>query len=321
MFLVYTLAGILRIFEQIGNYMHDTFLFFDGIDTIAQSCSLQSLGERNSAWKEDVLHCGQWEQRQWGRHQCMGAATGSEQRIAICGDASSSLDVARALHKDQLLRVWDSVLVVSQSEGRGQLRRAWSSPVGNIYGALRIPLHGPYPDEMASVVVGFLFAEAFLQSGISVSLKWPNDLLLNGYKIGGILLEERGDALWAGVGLNVTSCPPVEELRDGWAIPAGYLLQEKSPASRHISPLRLWRTLVNHVFFCYQTQVVRYNIEKLTRRVQEHLAWVGREVTVHGAGLDNRLGRILGVNECGALRLLCSGQEHILYSGSVSLKP
>lgn len=248
----------------------------------------------------------------------LNAVPGEEPHCFVCGRTSSALDAARSLWRMGVLREWDSVLAMEQTSGRGQLRRPWSSPAGNVYGVLRVPHGAAHMDDFAPLTLGYLFAQAFRSVGFPVSLKWPNDLLLDTCKAGGILLEEAGELLVAGVGINLVSSPPTSQLRAGWAVPATHLQAHIGPDTQ-LSVAGVWQTLVNRVRFCYETEVVRCNREELTRRVQLHLAWVGRDVIVHGGDEEGRPGRLLGVNESGALRLLLSGHEHAVTSGSIIL--
>ena len=119
--------------------------------------------------------------------------------VYLCGSATSSMDVARALAAHGQLPVWGSVLALSQRSGRGQLGRNWVSPEGNVYAALRLPQSHPFTGTAAAPAVGGLIAEALTHMGFDVHMKWPNDLLRReeqeegpGWcKVGGILLEER----------------------------------------------------------------------------------------------------------------------------------
>ena len=195
----------------------------------------------------------------------------------MTGAASSSLDIASALHERGLFPEWASVLCLSQSAGRGQMRRAWASPEGNIYAALRLPDSGPFATFAAAPAIGGLMAEALHGEGFPVLLKWPNDLLqpaegmteglLPGRdecrKVGGILLEERRGALVAGIGVNIASAPYSSTLRDNYAFSAGIIRSpqkaaqnrincekaNKSSASEMIFPL--WKRLVERIFSCY----------------------------------------------------------------------
>ena len=160
--------------------------------------------------------------------------------VYLCGSATSSMDVARALAAHGQLPVWGSVLALSQRSGRGQLGRNWVSPEGNVYAALRLPQSHPFTGTAAAPAVGGLIAEALTHMGFDVHMKWPNDLLRReeqeegpGWcKVGGILLEERPlpphretpaeNLLVAGIGLNLVSSPPAALMRAQRAVPAGY---------------------------------------------------------------------------------------------------
>ena len=191
--------------------------------------------------------------------------------LYLAGHATSSLDVAQALAHRNLLPEWGAVLVLAQSAGRGQLRRAWASPPGNIYAALRLPTAWPLNTEAAATAVGGLFASALTQLGYAVSLKWPNDILqvqneefstssdgasvrpcsaTAWVKAGGILLEERGGVLLAGVGLNISSAPPASALREGFALPAGVLRHAPAPPLRQPSTIPEFRPALFRFYLC-----------------------------------------------------------------------
>lgn len=219
-------------------------------------------------------------------------ASGLPGPLYITGHATSSLDVARLLGERDLLPEWASVLTLSQSAGRGQMRRAWSSPEGNLYAAIRLPLEDAFLTAAAAPAIGALLASALHEQHFSVVLKWPNDLLSppspknpagqpkrNDYhKVGGILLEERQGILTAGIGLNTSSFPPEQELRERYAFPAGLLTPQKeafsAPQKRNkpsegekqesdalifyknvhqrVSIFTLWLKLAAHIFSCYK---------------------------------------------------------------------
>lgn len=237
--------------------------------------------------------------------------------IFISGVCSSTLDVARIFNEKKLLNEWDSILGTRQQSGRGQLRRGWDSPEGNIYAALRLPSTGFFANELGSLVIGFLLAKALQELGYNARIKWPNDILVDDKKVGGILLEERAGKLMAGIGINVHSHPPTELLRNEWAVPAGCLCKKEQT----LPILQVWQTLVDYMHFCYNAQVVQYTTAKLISSVEKQLAWLGREVWIHGSDLINRSGRIMGISENGGLRLRQKDGEKIIHNGSISLHP
>jgi len=109
-----------------------------------------------------------------------------------------------------------AVVAQSQSAGRGSRGRSWSSPLGGLWvSVLSRPASAGL--ELVSFRTGLAVAEALgrLGAGDRIRLKWPNDLMLDERKAGGILCEARwqGASLaWIviGLGLNVENRPPTE---------------------------------------------------------------------------------------------------------------
>jgi BirA family transcriptional regulator, biotin operon repressor / biotin---[acetyl-CoA-carboxylase] ligase len=125
------------------------------------------------------------------------------------------MDVVHALAEEGV-DAGTAVLAGEQLEGRGSRGRAWHSPPGGLWASvlLRPPVVGGI--EVASLRVGLGVAAAIEAcTGQAVQLKWPNDLMLDRRKLGGILCEARwqGGVLgWVavGVGINVQNAIPVE---------------------------------------------------------------------------------------------------------------
>jgi BirA family biotin operon repressor/biotin-[acetyl-CoA-carboxylase] ligase len=98
-----------------------------------------------------------------------------------------------------------------QTAGRGRLAHTWFSPAGNLY--LSVLLRTGQPAGR-SAELSFLAAlavadtvQALLPRQTRAMLKWPNDVLVSGAKIAGILLEQVDDAVVIGIGLNVLEAP------------------------------------------------------------------------------------------------------------------
>ena len=112
----------------------------------------------------------------------------------------------------------------SQTAGRGRLGRAWSSPAGlGLYFSL--VLRDLEPDERArlSLLVGLAVAEAVEElCAMKAQIKWPNDILAQGQKIGGVLCEATPERVVVGVGLNLNQTPA--DLPERPVFPASSLL-------------------------------------------------------------------------------------------------
>jgi BirA family biotin operon repressor/biotin-[acetyl-CoA-carboxylase] ligase len=97
---------------------------------------------------------------------------------------------------------------VKQSAGRGRQGRAWASPPGNLYASTLVRLFASDPPApMLALVAAVALQEAIATFGADALLKWPNDLLIDGAKVSGILLERHGDAVVIGFGVNLAHHP------------------------------------------------------------------------------------------------------------------
>jgi BirA family biotin operon repressor/biotin-[acetyl-CoA-carboxylase] ligase len=139
----------------------------------------------------------------------------------------SAFDAAAAGAPDGAVIVADA-----QRAGRGRLGRRWDSPTGrNLY--LSILLRGPF---LPPVVTGLPFLGAIAArdairelTGLTTQLKWPNDLMINGRKVGGILVEARsagGETTLAVVGIGVNVNWPTRAMPDELRATATSLEQE-----------------------------------------------------------------------------------------------
>ena len=126
--------------------------------------------------------------------------------------------------------VW--ILAGEQTAGRGRRARAWASPRGNFYGTLLLfPREAPEQVALRSFAAALALREAFVAvTGLPASfgLKWPNDVLLNGGKVAGILLESAGGAggvshLCIGLGVNLISAPDPASVEEGAVRPVSVL--------------------------------------------------------------------------------------------------
>ncbi len=181
----------------------------------------------------------------------------------IFDELNSTFDAAYELLEKNEFNTWSSVLAYSQNKGRGQLRHNWSSPKGNLAGTLRIPKPSFFDcDAIAPIIGGILlnflkinFDNKRTENSANFQLKWTNDLLINTknnyFKIGGILVEERKDALFVGIGINVFT-KAIFSLDNNNSLPARYLCEFYDMEEDTI--FSLWIKLVKYINLCYFTQ-------------------------------------------------------------------
>jgi BirA family biotin operon repressor/biotin-[acetyl-CoA-carboxylase] ligase len=125
--------------------------------------------------------------------------------IVRVGTVASTQEAARELP------IGSVVVAEHQSAGRGRLDRRWETPPGTALLASFVVT--PHP--LLSLAAGVAAAEA---CGPGARLKWPNDVLIEGRKAGGILVEMSAAKAIVGVGINLTWAPPgaarVDQSRD-----------------------------------------------------------------------------------------------------------
>lgn len=116
-----------------------------------------------------------------------------------------------------------AVLAARQTRGRGRAGRAWASPDGGLYLSLVVrPTAPAHKWSLFPLAAGVAVATELRVDGTNVDIKWPNDLLLDGRKVGGILVESRAGAspfVIVGLGLNLGA--PPRELPDAAALRTG----------------------------------------------------------------------------------------------------
>lgn len=100
------------------------------------------------------------------------------------------------------------VLAEAQSAGRGRYKRQWISHHGNLYVSFIFKSEERNP--RLSYQVAVAIAETILSFGITPTIKWPNDILIDGKKVSGTIIEYSGDFVVIGTGININSNPTVE---------------------------------------------------------------------------------------------------------------
>lgn len=212
------------------------------------------------------------------------------------------------------------VFAERQTAGRGRRGRPWSSPFGeNLYGSLVVRVDGGMRQiEALSLTVGLAVARALHACGLpGVGLKWPNDVLVNGRKISGILLELSGDPadvchVVIGIGINVNM-----------AIDAAAAIDQPWTSMRQVMGAVVDRNrLVLELMAQLQLHLERHWQDGFAAWQDDweslHL-WRGREGVLM-AGTQATRGAIVGVDSGGAIQLSVDGVVRAFSGGELSLR-
>ena len=103
------------------------------------------------------------------------------------------------------------ICAAAQYAGRGRYRRKWVSHHGNLYASFIFRC--PERDPRLSYAVAVAIVDTLASYGIDATIKWPNDILLDGKKVAGVLIEYAGRFVIVGIGINVHSNPTVAEYK------------------------------------------------------------------------------------------------------------
>ena len=237
------------------------------------------------------------------------------------------LQRARTFETDGPLENGAACLAEAQSAGRGRRGRPWVSPSGggaylSLFWAFDLPAQALSGLGLMAAVVA---AEALRDAGVAaLQVKWPNDLVVNELKLGGILIELTqisGNQQGAVLGLGVNRVAPESALQD-----ANASMQPCTGWEAWSDPTRPFSrtSLVAQLIVGLRTACAAY--------AQQGLApWVSRWEALHrdqGQTVHVQLesdefdGVALGLDPSGGLRIQVEGAERIVYSGDVTrLRP
>ena len=214
------------------------------------------------------------------------------------------------------------VTAEQQSAGRGRRGRQWVSPYArNLYVSLLWRFEGGAAAlEGLSLAVGVAVARALEISGVSgVALKWPNDILLQGAKLGGILIEMTGDPAGTcqvviGVGINVAmSAEAAGDIDQAWTDVVSHA-SEPLPTRNQLLAALLNELLPLTAGFG------THGFAPLRDAWMALDAYAGAAVVLD-SGARQLAGIARGVDERGALRLETTTGIQTVYGGEISMRP
>jgi BirA family transcriptional regulator, biotin operon repressor / biotin---[acetyl-CoA-carboxylase] ligase len=234
--------------------------------------------------------------------------TGSTNDIALAWANAGASDLAL-------------VYAEEQTSGRGRGDRHWFTPPGTAL-AFSIVLR-PLPGEEGSVTLfsglgAMAVCDALERSGLNPEIKWPNDVLLNGRKVCGILTEaawvgEKAASIVLGIGVNIKpgAAPPPEMINfpaTSIETETGKNMDRAELLSDILQALLYWRDLLTNDVF--------------SNAWESRLAFRGLQVEIQTEGFPARTGQVDGLERDGSLRLHAqNGKIFTVQFGEVHLRP
>jgi BirA family biotin operon repressor/biotin-[acetyl-CoA-carboxylase] ligase len=191
-----------------------------------------------------------------------------------------------------------AVTAGEQTAGRGRQGRGWTTPPGT---AIALSLVIRDPDPLLSLRAGLAVADL---AGPNARVKWPNDVLLDGRRVAGVLVEGRPQEGWAVLGIGVNAALDLAQQPEELQVTAGTL---------GLRPRELPRALAD-LLAALELRLDQPP-EAVLAALRERDALAGQPVRWEGGS-----GTGAGIGDDGALRVRdAAGTEHVLAAGEVHL--
>jgi BirA family biotin operon repressor/biotin-[acetyl-CoA-carboxylase] ligase len=251
---------------------------------------------------------------------CIARTRGA--RLVVHDDIDSTNDEAkRLILAGERGPLW--IVARRQSQGRGRLGRSWESPPGNLHASLILSDVGPARNApQLGFVAGLATIEA-LRAATALSnrlaLKWPNDVLLDGAKLAGVLLEAVAPPVVGsteliaiiGVGVNCAATP------SGLSYPAASLPPHGPNAA---SAATIFSHLTDAMFGSLDLWACGSGFEAVRAQWLSHAASLGRTIRV-ALAQETIEGRFETIDATGRLKLATERGERLIEAGDVFLLP
>ncbi|WP_394271086.1 biotin--[acetyl-CoA-carboxylase] ligase [Qipengyuania sp.] len=231
----------------------------------------------------------------------------------VAETGSTNADLLARIAAGDDLREGHWLVADRQTAGRGRRGREWFDGRGNFMGSTIVrPVAGDPPAATLSLVTGLAVYEAvstLVPPDASLLLKWPNDLVLKGAKLSGILLEQAIGVVVVGIGVNLARAP---ELPDRQTI-----------ALARFGPAPDRDLFAHNLAACMAEELVRwrtYGLELVIRRWSSVAHPIGTELAVAPPGEEPVRGQFAGLTAEGNLTLArADGERRIIHAGDVML--
>ncbi|HZH94193.1 MAG TPA: biotin--[acetyl-CoA-carboxylase] ligase [Tissierellaceae bacterium] len=213
------------------------------------------------------------------------------------------------------------VVAEQQTKGKGRLGREWISPnrKGLYFSVILKPDTDPTKVAKLTLLGAASVNRGLLDLGIQSLIKWPNDIVINGKKVAGILTEmscELGtiNHIIIGIGINVNQSK--EEIPYDLRDRATSLLMESGKA---INRKELFAAILNRLDQFYMEFLQDENMDGVLEICRENSAVIGKDVLVIQGG-NSRKGHVVGINHSGELQVRFDTGLETVFSGEVSIR-
>ena len=186
------------------------------------------------------------------------------------------------------------ILVDQQTGGRGRFGKQWYSPEGGIWMSVILR---PLDPSLITIIAGIAVCRALHMNGVLPGIKWPNDIVLNGKKIGGTLTEIIDKTIILGIGVNLNIREFPDELE---ATASSVFLETK----KHLEKKMVFDVLCKQLDDCY-IMLKQNKVTDLLTEWRHYTILLGQQVVIEMP--DKELsGKVLDISRDGALIVMRS---------------
>ena len=186
-----------------------------------------------------------------------------------------------------------AVLAITQETGRGRRDREWKSPSGGFWFSFDTSFFNEFITIKIGVAVREVCEEIY---GVKTLLKWPNDLIIDDKKVGGILCEKVGERVVIGIGINTN-------LKN---IDVENSISFFNKTRKIIDNKELMGKIIDRFYIL--------NDEDVVDKFRENMAFIGEEKFISAL---NKKAKIIGISDEGHLRIEDNGEKKNIFVGEI----
>ena len=212
------------------------------------------------------------------------------------------------------------IIADAQSAGKGRLGRTWSSPAGmGVWMSLLLrPSFAPAMAPKLTLLAAMAVVDVLESMGIECSIKWPNDIVIGGKKVCGILTEMGTDGdfiayVVVGIGINVYNTSFPEDID---SVAASIY---KAYPNADVNRESLIKDIVNRFEYYYDIFIIEENLSFIRAAYNKHLAHRNMDVFII-EDEKKRQGKCLGIDEQGALMVEFEHGIETVVAGEISVR-
>ena len=202
------------------------------------------------------------------------------------------------------------VITKNQTNGKGQRENKWfSSPNKSLTFSIIMKVNKKY-DELLSLKTGISVIDGIKKNtSIDCHLKWPNDIMINEKKVGGILIEKKKGNIVIGVGVNVN-----ENLED-----INPLIRNQSTSLKIMSNLSIQlETLLAHILNKFESNYYQINYKNIIKKWEKNCCHINKNIKFHQ---NHKIinGKFSGLTNNGNAIINIDGAKHTMSGGIINL--